>query len=63
MRPFWRNLILQVWGGDPLECPRCQGMMKTMQQRERSSPSRFANHSFGGVYGVSSGTDPVDGSG
>ena len=25
-------------------------------QRERSTQSRFANHSFGGVYGVNSGT-------
>jgi hypothetical protein len=21
MRPLWRDLILKVWGGDPLECP------------------------------------------
>jgi hypothetical protein len=28
MRPLWRDLILQVWGGDPLECPCCKGTMK-----------------------------------
>ena len=28
MRPLWRDLILQVWGGDPLECPCCHGTMK-----------------------------------
>ena len=25
MRPLWRDLILKVWGGDPLECPCCKG--------------------------------------
>ena len=24
MRPLWRDLILQTWGGDPLECPCCK---------------------------------------
>ncbi len=28
MRPLWRDLILEVWGGDPLECPCCYGTMK-----------------------------------
>ena len=28
MRPLWRDLILKVWGGDPLECPCCHGTMK-----------------------------------
>lgn len=28
MRPLWLDLILQVWGGDPLECPYCHGTMK-----------------------------------
>jgi hypothetical protein len=31
MRPLWRDLILQVWGGDPLECPCCHGTMKIMR--------------------------------
>ncbi len=32
MRPLWRDLILQVWGGDPLECPCCKGTMKPVRQ-------------------------------
>ena len=28
MRPLWRDLMIQVWGGDPLECPCCHGKMK-----------------------------------
>ena len=24
MRPLWRDLILRVWGADPLECPCCK---------------------------------------
>ncbi len=31
MRPLWRDLILQVWGGDPLKCPCCAGTMKVMR--------------------------------
>ena len=32
MRPLWRDLILQVWGGDPLECPCCKGTMKHVRK-------------------------------
>jgi hypothetical protein len=28
MRSLWRDLILKVWGGDPLECPCCKAPMK-----------------------------------
>ena len=31
MRPLWRDLILKVWGGDPLECPSCKGTMKPVR--------------------------------
>ena len=27
MRPLWRDLILRVWGADPLQCPCCQATM------------------------------------
>jgi hypothetical protein len=27
MRPLWRDLIIKVWGGDPLQCPCCKGTM------------------------------------
>jgi hypothetical protein len=31
MRPLWRDLILSVWGADPLKCPSCQGTMKRVE--------------------------------
>jgi hypothetical protein len=41
MSPFWRNLILQVWGGDSLECPCCHGMEKMMQPMPRREEVEF----------------------
>ena len=43
MRPLWRDLILRVWGGDPLVCPCCNGTMKvtgTMTRREEIEKRR-----------------------
>ncbi|MDE0837300.1 MAG: hypothetical protein OSA84_13215 [Akkermansiaceae bacterium] len=43
MRPLWRDLILRVWGGDPLECPCCKGTMKpvrTILRREEIEKRR-----------------------
>ena len=37
MRPLWRDLILKVWGGDPLQCPCCKVTMspvRTFLRRE-----------------------------
>ena len=31
MRPLWRDLILKVWGGDPVQCPCCPGTMKPVR--------------------------------
>ena len=31
MRPLWRDLILKVWGGDPVQCPFCPGTMKPVR--------------------------------
>ncbi len=28
LRPLWRDLILRVWGEDPLLCPKCKTTMK-----------------------------------
>jgi hypothetical protein len=41
MRPLWRDLILQVWGGDPLECPCCKGTMKNMRPMLRREEVEF----------------------
>ena len=43
MRPLWRDLILKVWGADPLLCPCCKGTMKvtgTMIRREEIEKRR-----------------------
>lgn len=37
LRPLWRDLIMKVWGEDPLLCPCCKGTMRvvgTMMRRE-----------------------------
>jgi hypothetical protein len=41
MRPLWRDLILQVWGGDPLECPCCKGTLKPVRQVIRREEIQF----------------------
>ncbi|MBM3863089.1 MAG: transposase, partial [Verrucomicrobia bacterium] len=41
MRPLWRDLILQVWGGDPLQCPCCKGNMKPVRKVIRREEIQF----------------------
>jgi hypothetical protein len=41
MRPLWRDLILQVWGGDLLKCPCCAGTMKVMRPILRREEVKF----------------------
>jgi hypothetical protein len=36
MRLLWRDLILRVWGADPLECPCCKGTMRIVDPFFRS---------------------------
>ena len=31
LSPLWRDLILKVWGGDPVQCPCCPGTMKPVR--------------------------------
>ncbi|MDE0859639.1 MAG: hypothetical protein OSA93_05735 [Akkermansiaceae bacterium] len=40
MRPLWRDLILKVWGGDPLQCPCCKGT--TMPVRKVLPPKAIS---------------------
>jgi hypothetical protein len=40
MRPLWRDLILQVWGGDPLQCTCCKGTMKPVRKVIRREGNR-----------------------
>ena len=41
MRPLWRDLILQVWGGDPLQCPCCKGTLKAVRKVIRREEIQF----------------------
>jgi hypothetical protein len=41
MRPLWRDLILKVWGGDPLQCPCCPGTMKPVRTFLRREEIQF----------------------
>ncbi len=40
-RPLWRDLILRVWGTDPLKCPCCQGTMRRAETISRSEEIKF----------------------
>jgi hypothetical protein len=41
MRPLWRDIILKVWGGDPLQCPCCKGTMKPVRKILRREEIEF----------------------
>ena len=41
MRPLWRDLILSVWGSDPLKCPCCQGTMRRVETILRPGEVEF----------------------
>ena len=41
MRPLWRDLILRVWGADPLQCPCCKATMKVVDTFFRSGEIEF----------------------
>ena len=42
MRPLWRDLILQVWGGDPLQCTCCKGTMKPVRKVNRREEIEYS---------------------
>ena len=41
MRPLWRDLILRVWGADPLQCPCCKAPMKLAGAVKRPEQIEF----------------------
>ena len=41
MRPLWRDLILHVWGADPLQCPCCKAAMKVVDTFIRPGEIEF----------------------
>jgi hypothetical protein len=41
MRPLWRDMILKVWGADPLQCPCCKAPMKLVGAVKRPEQIEF----------------------
>jgi hypothetical protein len=41
MRPLWRDMILKVWGADPLQCPCCKSPMKLVGAVKRPEQIEF----------------------
>ncbi len=39
-RPRWRQLIIKVWGCDPLQCPLCQGRLRLLEIIEEETDIR-----------------------
>ncbi|MCP5538289.1 MAG: transposase [Akkermansiaceae bacterium] len=52
MRPLWRDLILKVWGGDPLQCPCCKGTMKPVRTHLHPGEIEFFLRLYGLWEGV-----------
>ena len=60
MRPLWRDLILSVWGADPLKCPSCQGIMKRVETIVRLGKVEFFLRLLGLWEGLVSLPPPPD---
>lgn len=61
LRPLWRDLILRVFGEDPLECPCCKGTMKTGRTMIRREEVEFFLRLHGlweGVTGIPPPPEP-----
>ena len=41
LRPLWRDLIMRVWGSDPLECPECKATMRAVDTFFRPEEIEF----------------------
>jgi len=41
LRPLWRDLIMRIWGEDPLICPCCKGTMEVVGTLIRSEEVEF----------------------
>ncbi len=52
MRPLWRDLILKVWGGDPLQCPCCKSIMKPVHTFLRHEEIEFFLRLYGLWEGI-----------
>jgi hypothetical protein len=52
MRPLWRDLILKVWGADPLQCPCCKAPMKLSGAVKRPEQIEFFLRLYGLWEGI-----------
>ena len=52
MRPLWRDLILKVWGADPLQCPCCKTDMKLTGLVRRPEQIEFFLRLYGLWEGI-----------
>jgi hypothetical protein len=60
MRPLWRDLILRVWGADPLQCPCCKATMIVVGAVFRSGKIEFFLRLHGLWLGVIDIPPPPD---
>ena len=61
LRPLWRDLIMKVWGEDPLLCPCCKGTMRvvgTMMRREEVEFYLRLHGLWDGIIGLPPPPDP-----
>ena len=60
IRPLWRDLILSVWGADPLQCPCCQATMQCVGTIVRPAEVQFFLRLHGMWEGVIDLPPPPD---
>ena len=60
MRPLWRDLILSVWGADPLQCPCWQATMQCVGTIVRPAEVQFFLRLHGMWEGVIDLPPPPD---
>ncbi len=60
LKPLWRDLILKVWGGDPMRCPCCKATMKNAGKMIRKEEIEFFLRLHGMWEGIISLPPPPD---
>ena len=60
LRPLWRDLIMRVWGADPLICPCCKGTMKVAGTMIRQEEVEFFLRLHGMWEGIIALPPPPD---
>ncbi len=60
LKPLWRDLILKVWGEDPMRCPCCKATMKNAGKMIRRGEIEFFLRLHGLWEGIISLPPPPD---